>query len=174
MNIDKTKFRKTWWEDRYSNIIDTVDEHGVSWPVKDKAEDCFYHSCFPCQITENIDHYGYHPKGIDKLLIKLPIVNKRVKKRIGKTFQHIYSMNTTLCHLSQQTVVAMVNSGDYTLDEALYVMANACERCSNVLDRKYLGEEYGYEEFSEDWKKVNTVCDFCMEENIKDTESKLE
>ena len=57
-----------------------------------------------------------------------------------------------------------MDSGDYELDEALVINATACERCSNVLDRKYLGKEYGYEEYSEEWQKCGTVCQFCKDE----------
>ena len=44
------------------------------------------------------------------------------------------------------------------------VFANACERCTNVLLHKYLNGADGYEEYSEEWKKANTVCDWCRDE----------
>jgi hypothetical protein len=62
---------------------------------------------------------------------------------------------------SEEVIVAMVNSGDYTLSEALAVYSNACERCANVLTYKYLNGKDGYPEFSEEWRKANTVCHFC-------------
>ena len=62
--------------------------------------------------------------------------------------------------------VAMVNSGDYDLYEALAVLSQCCERCCNALWNKYLPEENeGYDEFSPEWYKANTVCDFCR--NVK-------
>lgn len=57
--------------------------------------------------------------------------------------------------------MAMVNSGDYTLQEALVVFSTACERCMNVLTYKYLNGADGYEEYSDEWEKCNTECDFC-------------
>ena len=63
--------------------------------------------------------------------------------------------------------MAMVNSGDYTLQEALVVYSTACERCTNVLAYKYLNGADGYEEYSDEWKKCNTECDFCK--NKEDT-----
>lgn len=62
---------------------------------------------------------------------------------------------------NQDVIMAMVNSGDYTLQEALVVYSTACERCMNVLAYKYLNGADGYEEYSDDWKKCNTECDFC-------------
>lgn len=57
----------------------------------------------------------------------------------------------------------MVNSGDYTLEQAIWVFANSCERCMNTLLYKYLDGSDGYSEFSDEWKKANTVCDFCRD-----------
>ena len=62
---------------------------------------------------------------------------------------------------NQDVIMAMVNSGDYTLQEALVVYSTACERCMNVLAYKYLNGTDGYEEYSDEWKKCNTECDFC-------------
>ena len=61
---------------------------------------------------------------------------------------------------NQDVLLAMANSGDYTLSEAIAVWANACERCCNVLAYKYLNGADGYPEFSEEWKKCNTSCGF--------------
>lgn len=69
-------------------------------------------------------------------------------------------------HLSNATgklLVAMVNSGDYTLAEAILVYSKACERCANVLWHKYTQGKEGYEEYSEEWNKSNTNCIFCSE-----------
>lgn len=40
-------------------------------------------------------------------------------------------------------------------------ISTACERCMNVLAYKYLNGADGYEEYSDEWKKCNTECDFC-------------
>ena len=57
----------------------------------------------------------------------------------------------------------MVNSGDFTLEQAIWVYANSCERCMNALCYKYLNGADGYPEYSEEWKKCNTFCDFCKD-----------
>ena len=55
----------------------------------------------------------------------------------------------------------MAFSGDFTLEEAIWVFTSACERCMNVLIYRYTQREDGYEEFSDDWKHANTECEFC-------------
>ena len=72
--------------------------------------------------------------------------------------------NTSIGGGNQDVIMAMVNSGDYTLPEALVVFASACERCMNVLAYKYLNGADGYAEHSEEWEKCNTKCDFCVDE----------
>lgn len=158
MNIDLTKMRICWWEDEQGNILD-IDPKRL--PTKEEQEKYpLYHSCFPCQMHHNISHYDYHPKGIYKLLIKVPVIGKHVKQKIGKTFQDICTFNTTY-RGGSDCIVAMVNSGDYTLEQAIWIYANACERCMNVLCYKYLDGKDGYAEHSDEWVKCGTVCDFC-------------
>ena len=54
----------------------------------------------------------------------------------------------------------------FTLGEAIIVYANDCERCMNVLCYKYLNGAEGYPEYSEEWKKCNTVCEWCKDESF--------
>lgn len=61
---------------------------------------------------------------------------------------------------SEDLVMALVNSKDYTLREAIIIAANSCERCKNVLGHKY-GLDWGYKEGSEEWEKCGTLCKFC-------------
>ena len=88
---------------------------------------------------------------------------KWISKGNDRTFNHICTFSTTY-NSGQDCIVAMVNSGDFTLEQAIYVYANSCERCMNVLAYKYLDGKDGYEEYSEEWEKANTVCDFCRKE----------
>lgn len=68
------------------------------------------------------------------------------------------------CHWGNSDVIlAMVNSGDYTFNEAVIAYTTACERCMNVLAYKYLEGKDGYEEFSDEWMKADTVCEFCKD-----------
>ena len=60
----------------------------------------------------------------------------------------------------QDLVLAMANSNDWDLSEAIIIAANSCERCMNALAEKY-GLKWGYKEFGEEWQKCNTSCEFC-------------
>lgn len=115
------------------------DEHGnVYKPDGDEIDPHFdfevtKHVCFPLEVNEKI---------------------------FTSSGEYVLTCHT---HIGGdgRLLVAMVNSGDYTLPEAMAVYANACERCANVLWYKYTNGEEGYPEFSDDWKKCNTVCEFC-------------
>lgn len=61
---------------------------------------------------------------------------------------------------SEDLVLAMANSEDYSLSESIIIAATACERCMNALAFKY-GMAWGYEERSEEWLNVGTSCQFC-------------
>ena len=117
-----------------------------------------------------MSEYCYHPKNrFVKLLCKNNKIYNLLSKGKPKTFKHLATFTTTFGgDFSQRCIVAMVNSGDFTLEEAIWVYANSCERCMNVLLFKYLEGEDGYPEYSEDWHKANTVCDFCKEEGAEE------
>jgi len=51
----------------------------------------------------------------------------------------------------------------YTLSQAILIAANSCSRCSNVLAHRY-GLKDGYAEYSVEWQKSNTLCQFCEKE----------
>ena len=76
-------------------------------------------------------------------------------------------MTSSMRCAHQPAPLAMANSGDYTLGEAIIAYATACERCMNVLSYKYTDGKEGYEEFSDEWKKCRTVCDFCRHEGYQ-------
>ena len=146
MKIDYEKMdKKFWFEDAEGNEVDKDDP---------KAE--YYHSGFPCE---------YRPKNpIVKWLCKNDRFYNYMAKKYGKTFKPCFTMTTTFgAKWSQECIVAMVNSGDFTLEHAMYVFANSYERCMNSLLYKYLDGKEGYEEYSEEWKKCGTVCDFCRD-----------
>ena len=60
----------------------------------------------------------------------------------------------------EDLVLAIANSGDYSLSASIIIAATSCERCMNVLAHKY-GLDWGYAEGSEEWRKTNTSCQFC-------------
>jgi hypothetical protein len=180
-----------WYEDRAGNMykfdgIPTEEScqklYGISlYDLREKT-------CFPLQITERTSYPGQkdckHPrkfvrrtggwvKGIKGCYCDACGCEKVGKDYIpfafmkwkdsGATFLDSkgFASNTYLSKGAGKTIVAMVNSGDFELDEAMVVYAHACERCMNVLDHKYLGGDEGYEEFSDQWKLANTKCSFC-------------
>ena len=161
MKIDKERLNRCiWFEDCNGNIIDENS-------VKD-FDYVTHHTCFPLQITERIDEYCYHPKN---LFVKhLCYIFKPLRRYLGKknkdnkTFKRLCDCNTSIGGGNQDVILAMVNSGDYSLSEALMLWSQSCERCMNVLAYKYLDGKDGYAEYSDDWKKCNTVCDFCRNE----------
>lgn len=161
MKIDVSKMRHFWWEDENGNVLELEDNRMPT--EKEKEQYRYYHSEFPCQLHHEIRVYDYRPKGVQKFLIKLPIIGKRVKNKIGKTFRDVCTFSTTY-KSGSDCIVAMVNSGDYTLEQAIWVYANSCERCMNALCFKYLNGKEGYEEHSDEWVKCNTICDFCKGE----------
>lgn len=141
MKIDKTKLHNgLWYEDVEGNYIpygDTVDAPANAHTA---------HVCFPLEITERV----YLIEEFD-----------------GRRSYRGKPMFEGHCHIGGGNVPAilgMVNSGDYTLSEALALWADCCERCCNVLAYKYTDGADGYEEYSEEWKRCNTICSHCADE----------
>ncbi len=86
----------------------------------------------------------------------------------GTNITPLIDFHTTIGGGNEPLILAMANSGDFTLSEAICVYASACERCANVLAYKYLNGKDGYPEFSEEWAKTNTSCDFCSWDNLRE------
>lgn len=164
MNIDLSKMRHFWYEDAQGNVLDL--EHPDDLTSEQIKRPVIYHSEFPCQFCHDISIYDYHPEGLQKWLIKLPWIGNRIKASLRKTYKHVGTIRTTYSG-GADCIVAMVNSGDYTLEQAIWVYCHACERCMNVLAYKYLNGEDGYPENSDEWKQCNTLCDFCKEANTQ-------
>ena len=156
INYDKLN-KKFWFEDANGNEIDKEQ-------IKD-GEIAYYRRCFPLKMNEELSEFSYRPKNpiIKFLCRKSNRFYKWISKGKARTFNHIYTVSTTYGG-GQDCIVAMVNSGDFTLEQAIWVYANSCERCMNALAYKYLDGKDGYPEYSEEWKKCNTVCDFCRDE----------
>lgn len=63
-----------------------------------------------------------------------------------------------------ELIIAMVVSGDFTLREAMYAVANACDRCRHALLWKYKDlhtRTDGYSEESDEFQHSNSRCNFC-------------
>ena len=84
----------------------------------------------------------------------------------GKSGDQIMTANSTW---DPGLVTAMVLGG-VQLDRAIMIVALACGRCQNVLSHRFAVRNQtsleidGYPEGSEEWKKSNTVCEFCETE----------
>ena len=136
MQIDKSKLPcGIWYEDESGNIIPFND--GVEPPKEAVSR----HVSFPLEVREEI-------------------WVKESKREDGKPD---VTFSTHIGGGNQDVILAMANSGDYTLAEAMALYASCCERCANVLAYKYLDGKDGYEEYSDEWKKCNTSCRYCEE-----------
>lgn len=144
MRINKKDLNRNIW---YEDLDGSIYEFGDRVPSKEEIKGKTYHVMFPLEITEHI--YA-------------------VDEKSGE-YKFLMDANTHIGKGNEEVITAMVNSGDYTLSEAILLWARSCERCMNVLAYKYLNGKDGYPEYSEEWKKCNTVCRFCEEEKSDET-----
>ncbi|HEX3038185.1 MAG TPA: hypothetical protein VHO94_04230 [Oscillospiraceae bacterium] len=182
MNIDKSKLKTLWYEDKDGNLIDCKEN--------EIPENAYYQvSRFPQMLTET------HRKLIRKDEVDNCKHPRKFRRKTSGWVDGIFGRECTRCGGTQtrkrfhfwpkkwdaygsrelfeghctwndeKTILAMVSSGDYTLSEAILVYTSACERCMNVLAYKYTNGADGYAEHSEEWKKCNTSCDFCKSES---------
>lgn len=184
MNIDKNKLKLgIWYEDENGNYLGNNGDYIE--PVKRART---YHSLFPLEVTERIYICQTREKKEKckhkrKFLKKDHGLIKGYKGRIctacgcsqtkkwwqpwgrqwsnGVSITHLMDSHTHIGGGNEELILAMANSGDYSLSEAIAVYAQSCERCMNVLAWKYTNGKDGYEEYSGEWKKANTVCGFC-------------
>ena len=145
MKIDKNRLKLgIWYEGKNGEYI---PYDGANFdPPKDAYT---YHASFPLEVSE-----------------KIYIVRDENGKIVDKPFneRHLMTGTSSIGRCTCDVILAMANSGDYTLPEAIAVYSNACERCMNVLTYKYLNGKRGYPEYSEQWERCGTVCDFCRED----------
>lgn len=109
--------------------------------------------CLDCRGTQVKDKFFKLPFGI-----KIP--KPWPKKWDAQGSREIMTM-TMSWH--DDLVLAIANSGDYTLSQAIIIVTTSCERCLNALCFKY-GLKDGYEEYSDEWKSANTECVFCEQQ----------
>ena len=144
MNIDKKRLKMgLWYEGKDGEFIPHNDSI-------DPPENAYtYHSCFPLSLEENV----YIIRDGNGETINAPIGDRR-----------LFTGHINIGGGNSDVILAMANSGDYTLPEAITVFGFACERCANVLAYKYLKGKDGYPEHSKQWNQCNTKCDFCRYE----------
>ena len=153
MKIDYKRLnQRHWFEDADRNEIVCSENEDITEVIKRKyldSEVIYHYSCFPLELHYYIDEYCYHPKNpiIKFLCRKSNRFYKWISKGKPRTFKTILGGTTTFgSKWSQDCIVAMVNSGDFTLEQAIWVYANSCERCMNSLLYTYLDGQEGYPE----------------------------
>jgi hypothetical protein len=181
MKIKKEHLRTVWFEDKDGNYISEPDYKNNDLDMPSNAE--YQVSRFPLELTTK------HLKLIHQKEVNKCNHPRRYIKKTGGWADGIYGRECTLCggsqtrkkwHLwpkkwegygskkvvsfhsgySEGLALAIANSGDYTLSEAIIISAISCERCMNALAYKY-GLDWGYEEGREKWEKAGTSCQFC-------------
>ena len=174
-----------WYEDRQGNkYYPTQDDN----PSTIDSSFCYQFSRFPHMLQTNMLYIVdpevvencEHPK--NELIITYNYnENTKTKKCLNCHGSKTYSIDdenfeddnelkalgsvkfmTSNCGWSEDLVLAMYNSKDYTLNQAIIISSTACERCLNALAHKY-GLSWGYAEYSNEWKETNTKCEFCKE-----------
>lgn len=132
-NINKEDLKTLWYEDAEGNYLDVAmyDEKGTPNP---------------------------HPPEAKYMVSRFPNVLRTTYLELTDAgSKEVFSGESSF---SDDLVLALVESGNFTLDEAIIFAAEACERCTNSAANDY-GLDWGYPEGSEDWEASKTSCDFC-------------
>ena len=185
MKIEKSMLKTLWYEDEDGKEIkcdeDEVDPKGAAYFVS-RFPLCIRTKYYRLIKQENVDKCTHDRKYITHSNDCTDDYEKRICNFCGGTqvrkkgsshwpkkwqaYGSRLSFEFESTANDQDTIIAMVNSGDYTLSEALIVYSEACERCMNVLVYKYTNCKDGYPEFSDEWKKAGTCCQFCKDEGF--------
>ncbi len=182
MNIDKSRFVRLWYEN------ESGDKHypdkGGKGETKDPPPGFIYqHSMFPnvlhltvlkitqkseveaCpHLNDSVIPTGGWVDGIEGR--KCRKCQGTQTRKIGHPWPPEWNSNGSEKIVGAESswsdglVLEMANSGEYSLSEAIMIVANSCERCMNSLAHAY-GLAWGYEEHGHEWFGVNTECDFC-------------
>jgi len=186
MKIIKENLKSLWYEDADRNKIDCdEDEYHPKGAV-------YQVSRFPLEVTtryirlankDEVESCNHPRKYIERTHgwidgIKGRRCNKCLGTQVGKKWhlwgKHWDSNSSKECFSFSSTtkgedlLLAMANSGDWSLREAMTIYSECCERCLNVLYNKYIPNIDGYEEFSEEWYKCNTCCKYCEDLDSKE------
>ena len=180
MNIDKAKLKTLWYEDAEGNEVD-----------RDSKDMVYQVANFPLEIqtrrlkmvtTADVAACKHKRKYIKRTFGWIDRIKGRECQachgtQVRKWYQPwgrkwdangsrpAFSSTVGICN--DTTILAMANSGDYTLGEAMLAYSKACEKCSNVLAYKYSNGKEGYAENSKDWKQCNTSCLWCGKQSNK-------
>ena len=162
MKIDPKKFKYERYLNEYDSEISEQD-------ARERMTDYHFEQCDPLKIKIVDQHYYIPGPDPDKEPTKRKFYNAlswyanyydgKHGQRTDVTIQKEIDISDTLW---QNLVVAMAVSGDYTLQEALYAVAMACNRCRHALLDKYYPESgEGYSVDSKEYKQSGSRCKFC-------------
>lgn len=181
MNIDKTKLKTLWYEDENGKEID-ADVRCEIPPTAAK----YQVSRFPLEVRTTFLRFVSQEE-VSKCKHKHKYIKRTFGWQDGMKGRECQNCNGTQvrkwwqpwgrkwdAHGSRpaftgtttigdgRILLAMANSGDYTLEEAMIAYSEACEKCANVLWHKYTNGQEGYPEGSEEWNKCGTSCKWCQ------------
>ena len=182
MNIEIEKLRTLWYENECGQVEDVKIK---DLPGAHDSSFIYQHSQFPNELShrvfrsvvekevESCEHpsecvqktHGWIDGVEGRECNKCHgLQTKKVEEKWPEKWD-AYGAREVCCgrsSWSEDLVLAMANSKDYSLSQSILIAANACSRCMNSLAHKY-GLSWGYKEKSPEWEKTNTECDFCKE-----------
>lgn len=142
--------------------------------MRDRMTDYYYHDENPLVIRHLVKHYFLAGPDGDANPIKRKFYNcvsayrNYYDGKYGQTTEIGLIKETDIsAPIWQDLVVAMVNSGDFTLADALYTVAHTCDRCRHVLLDKYADylkdpdNKVGYSQADPKFKSNNSRCNYC-------------
>ena len=181
MNIDVSKLFELWYENEEGEIRHTLSIEEAN--LLEKEGFIYLHSMFPNLLQhrilksrdpEEVKFCRHSPKHIKKTYGWIDGMEGRecqkchgfqIKNELDPwpTKWEAYG-SREVCTInmswSEDLVLAMANSGKYTLSQSILIAANACSRCMNVLAFNF-GLKYGFAENSEEYQNHGTECKFC-------------
>ena len=164
IKIDPKKFK-------YDGYFNEWDQEISDQAAREKMTDYHYRNWNPLKIRTIDSHY--YIKGPDresepmkrKFYNAVPWYAAYYDGKHGQTTEIKVEKETDISDPKwQDLVIAMVLSGDYTLQEALYAVATACNRCRHALlheYKEYHQHEDGYSVDSKEYKNSGARCRFC-------------
>ena len=159
--------------DHYRNEYDGADISEDE--AREQLTDYFHHDENPLIFRDIVKHYHFAGPDPEKNPTKrkfyncVPYYKSYYDGKYGQTTDVVLQNETDIsAPIWQDLAVAMVLSYDFTLQQALFTVAHACNRCRHVLLKRY--EEYllddkhkeeGYSETDPRFLTSNDRCQYC-------------
>ena len=163
MKINPRKFKYEGYYNKYGGAEISEQE------AREQMTDYYYRDWNPLKIRTVEEHYYIKGPDPDREPTKRKFYNawnwyaNYYDGKHGQTTEVRVTKEVDISSpILQHLVLAMVLSGDFTLQEALYAVAVACDRCRHDLMKKY--KEYLPEECLvqiKDFRDKDCSCQFC-------------